>query len=355
MTADRRLPLAPRAILLVLAALAALATACATDPSATAADPGAEVLAVAAGRPVTRAEAEARVLGPLRGLDQQRFELIHDAVRLIAIDRVKEELARERGITVDTLEAEEVAGRITPVTDADIVAFWEANKEQRPGRTLDELRGSIEQLLIDQRSAERRNQWLIELEERAALDFRLDPPRFPVVVPEGTAVVGKEDAPVTIVEFGDFQCPYCRGLHLTVNRLLTDYGDRVRYAFVDFPNARHLQAVPAAVAARCAGDQGRYWSYFDNLMLMRGPMTPDDLAKRAADSGLDVDSFRVCLDQRVHADAVRTSYEYGKELGVSRTPTFFINGRVLTGARDYETFRRIIDAELERAGSASAG
>ena len=172
-------------------------------------------------------------------------------------------------------------------------------------------------------------------------------------------VLGDAAAPVTIIEFGDYQCPSCRMFWVDVEpRLKRDYIDtgKVKLVFRDFPIVEiHPEAVVAAVAAQCAAEQGKYWQYHDKLFREqdRPGESVDrfkigDLKKWGADVRLDTAAFNQCLDSARYKDEVAKDYADGVAVGIRGTPTFFINGRVIGGAQPYPVFKKIIDEELKK-------
>jgi protein-disulfide isomerase len=162
----------------------------------------------------------------------------------------------------------------------------------------------------------------------------------------GNPSIGPVDAPITIIEFGDFNCHYCkRFFDETLSPLLTAYEGRVRFVFRDYPILGSA-SVQAALAAECADDQGEFWG-FHNLVYQEQNLTRDNFLQYAADLNLDVDTFTTCLDDAVHQQDIETDYLDGAQLGVGGTPTFFINGKILVGAQPYDSFVTLIEAELD--------
>src|SRR5262249_6614274 len=156
------------------------------------------------------------------------------------------------------------------------------------------------------------------------------------------------NAPVTIVEFSDFLCPFCRRAQPTLSAIEKRYGDKVRFAFRDYPLEQlHPGATRAAEAARCATDQGKFWPYHDRLF-QKATASPDDLKTYAGEVGLDVAKFNECFASGKHAAAVQKDMHEGSRLGIGGTPAFFINGRMVSGAQPLEAFAQIIDDELAR-------
>jgi protein-disulfide isomerase len=158
---------------------------------------------------------------------------------------------------------------------------------------------------------------------------------------------GPDGAKVTMVEFGDFECPYCQQWHQDVyGKIQAAYGNSIHFIYRDFPLSFHADAEPAAEAARCAGEQGRFWDYYN--MLYQAPLGVDAAARRtyAQRLSLNVDSVDRCVQSGRFADEVRQDILDGTSLGVSGTPAFFVNGRLISGAQPFEVFKRAIDAAL---------
>jgi protein-disulfide isomerase len=177
----------------------------------------------------------------------------------------------------------------------------------------------------------------------------IDAPRHEVAVAAADPVLGSTAAPVTIVEFSDFQCPFCQSVAPTLKRVRETYGDKVRIVWKDYPLTQiHPQAFKAGEAAHCAGEQGKYWEYHDRLFANQQALQADSLKKYAADLGLDTAKFNACVDTSKYGDRVREGVAQGSRLGVNSTPTVYINGRMLSGAQPYEAFVAIIDEELSR-------
>lgn len=163
---------------------------------------------------------------------------------------------------------------------------------------------------------------------------------------------GPEDAAVTIIEFSDFQCPYCaRFQQQTLPQILSEYGDRVRFVYRDFPlTSIHPNALKAAEASECADDQGKYWEYHDLLFQNQSALDEESLKAYAASLGVDTDAFNECLDSNKHMSEVRKDLEDGIAAGVQGTPAFFINGQLVSGAQPFAAFQSVIEAALEDAG-----
>lgn len=161
--------------------------------------------------------------------------------------------------------------------------------------------------------------------------------------------LGPADAPVTIVEFGDYQCPYCQLWHDRVlPQLMTLYPDQIRYIYRDFPLGGHPQALPAAIAANCAAEQDAFWRFHDALFSMTYGLNDEAYRRYAANLGLETDRFAECLSSDRARQEVLEDYRAAIRLGVQSTPTFFINDTLLVGAQPLEAFQQLIEAELAR-------
>jgi protein-disulfide isomerase len=258
--------------------------------------------------------------------------------------------AKDSGLSTEAWEEAEVSKRTKDVTDDEVRSFYAVNAREMQGRSFESAAALITRFLTEQKREEARRVLVAELRKRnAAVRVSLEPPRYTVAVTGADPFYGNEKAPVTIVEFSDFQCPYCQRAMPTLRRIQQTYGDRVRVVWKDFPLTRiHPQAAKAAEAARCAEEQGKFWPYHDRLFANQDALMVDDLKKHAQDVALDTARFNSCLDSAKYATRVREGLDAGTVLGVSSTPTLFVNGRVMPGAYPYEELAAVIDEELQR-------
>lgn len=173
--------------------------------------------------------------------------------------------------------------------------------------------------------------------------------RYNITIDADDPVLGATDAPITIVEFADFQCPYCqRHAQETYPQLTAQYGDQIRFVYKDFPLISiHPQAFPSALAAQCALEQDKFWEYHDLLFTGGLELGADTYAAYAEQLSLDLTEFNACVEEERYADRVQSDYNFASQLGVSSTPTFFINGIAVIGAQPFSVFAEIIDYELE--------
>jgi protein-disulfide isomerase len=166
----------------------------------------------------------------------------------------------------------------------------------------------------------------------------------------GRPALGDKDAPVTIVEFADFQCPFCGRTEGTLKELRAKYGDKIRLVHMDFPLPFHSHALDAAKAARCANEQGKFWQYRDALFANQNKLAPADLKATGKTLGLNSTEFNECFDKAKYVTQIKTDQAAGEKAGVDGTPAFFIDGRPLTGAQPAPAFEQLIDDELANRG-----
>lgn len=173
-------------------------------------------------------------------------------------------------------------------------------------------------------------------------------PRYEVPISDDDPAKGGAAAPITIIEFADFQCPFCqRHAQETYPRLVAQYGDQIRFVYKDFPlTSIHPEAYPSALAGQCAQAQDKFWEYHDLLYSGRLELGRESYLAYAEELSLDLAAFTACLDDQTFAESVQEDYNFGQNLGVSSTPTFFVNGVAVVGAQPFEVFAEIIDYEL---------
>jgi protein-disulfide isomerase len=314
-----------------------------------AAAPGAAA-AIVAGKPIAAAEVDELVRAQLMDLRAREQQLRSQALDALVTQALIEKEAEVRRVTPEALHKAEVEDKAV-VTEADAKAYYEANKARfgttGEAQALQQIRAGLGQ----QRQTERRAAFTRELKSKYEVKVLLEPYRVPVEV--GTAPVrGNPKAPVTILEFSDFQCPFCVRARPTVSRVREAYGDKVRWVFRHFPLDFHAQAEKAGEAAACAGDQGKFWEMHDLLWSNTAKLQVPDLKAHAATLGLDAAAFGECLDSGRHGGLVSGDLAAGQGYGVSGTPAFFVNGRPLVGAQPFEAFAQVIDDELQRQGIA---
>jgi len=306
---------------------------------------------------ITNEELDRALGAKVAELEEQIYQLKLQELNGLIAQRLLAQEAAKRQISLAALLDAEVTAKVGLVTEKEIDDFYQTNKAQLRG---DEktLRQQIRNHLQQQKLVARREFFVASLRSQGNVVARLQPPpvrRIEVSI-QGAPVRGATEAAVTVVEFSDFQCPFCKQAHPTLAQVLERYRGKVRLVYRDFPlEGLHPQARRAAEAARCARDQGKFWEFHD-LLFTNSPQAADgDLKRYATQTGLDVTKFEGCLASGVHKAAVQRDIDEGTRLGVTGTPAFFVNGRPLSGAQPFEAFARMIDEELARIVATQSG
>jgi protein-disulfide isomerase len=343
---------------LLLAAALGFSSACAEETtSAQTAAPDAnpdQVVAEVAGKSITLKDVDAKWeefdAAERARIVQAMYQNRRNMIDVLVGDQLIANAAKAAGQSVDDYVAQEGAKKLPAISEADVAEFYEQNKERAQGRTLDQLRAEIKPYLEARRTLQARAMIVEDLKTKSGTTVKvmLDPPRYTVPVSAEDPVRGNANAPVTIVEFSDYQCPFCARVNPTLEKVRQTYGERVRIVFKDYPLPNHAEAPKAAEAARCAGDQNKYWEMHDAMFANQRALGVPSLKQAARAIGLDGAAFDQCLDSGKWAAAVRAGNALGEKMGVNSTPTLYINGRALIGAMPFENFKSIIDEELSR-------
>lgn len=255
--------------------------------------------------------------------------------------------AAARGLSAQELLEEEASARIE-IDAAEVTELYEKNQERFGDRPREEVEESIRNQLRGREKQRAQQAYLTELRDAAGVVFLLDAPR--VSITGNGHSRGEVDAPVTVVEFSDYQCPYCKRAEPLIEELLARYPDQVRFEYRHFPlESIHPRARPASEAAVCAGEQDRFWDYH-RLVFEKAPALSDEnLREYAAELELDTEAFDRCLEDGSARETVDADLEAGRGIGVSGTPSFFVNGIPVPGPRNIESFAELIDEELAKA------
>ena len=315
-----------------------------------------DTLAEVDGVAITSEEVEKTLASQLSKLEEQIYNLKRQRLEALINEKLLAKEATKRGVSVPALLDAEVTSKVGLVTEQEIEKLYQQNKAQLKGEESN-LREQLRGHLQNQKLATKREEFLKSLRSQAKVVVNLKPPpvlRVAVSV-EGAPSKGSAKAPVTIVEFSDFHCPFCRRVIPTLAQLESKYGEKIKLVFRDFPiESLHPGASKAHEAARCANEQGKFWAYHDKLFAGPAKSSPEIFKGFAKDVGLEVTGFETCFDSGKYQAAVKKDIEEGKRVGVTGTPAFFVNGRLLSGAQSFETFARLIDDELalnsERVG-----
>jgi protein-disulfide isomerase len=275
-------------------------------------------------------------------------KILEQAVERIIEEKLIGKEAEARGISSEELIEAEVSQKVQEPSDAEIETFYEANKN-RISMSREEVLPQIKDYLKRNEEKRLREDFLARLEKEHAIVRNLDPMKFDVDA-AGRPFKGPASAPVVLVEFSDFQCPYCRSFSATLKQVMEKYDGKVRLVFRQFPLANiHKDAERAAEASLCAADQNRFWDLHDYFFENQGKMGDEDILNQVEKLGLDREAFRSCLVAGKSESRVREDIRAGAAAGVEGTPTLFINGRYFSGNYPYEQVAAIIDEELKTA------
>jgi len=290
------------------------------------------------------------VAGPrLLDLHKQEYQLKRDALDSLIRRKVVEAEAKKKGLTVDELLKQEVDSKIAEPSDDEAKGYYWGVKS---GTTLpfDQIKSQVKQLLKNSEIQQARERYADSLRDKTQVSILLQPPVVQMGY-DAARVKGEADAPITIVEFADFQCPFCSRVQPLLKDVLGKYKGKVKLAYLDFPLSQiHQHAEMAAEASRCALTQGKYWEMHDAMLADQAKLDEAALVKTAAGLGMDQNSFASCLKSGKYKAVVQQDLEAGSQAGVNATPTFFINGEFLSGAQSDADFTKIIDRQLSALG-----
>jgi protein-disulfide isomerase len=300
------------------------------------------------GSPITVGDVDSKIESTLAKLQDQIFSVRQRQLDVLIDQKLLEDAAAKKGVAIAALIQSEITARVTAPTAEDVTKFYEENKASLSGdfKTLEE---QIKNFLSAQRLKMRQQDFLQSLRAAAKINVLLTPPPIyrATVTTDGAPVRGAGDAPVTIVEFSDFHCPFCRKVQPVLDQLRAKYGNQIKLVFRDFPlDNLHPQATTVSQAARCATEQGKFWEFHDQVFANGPDATQTTLDGFAKNAGMDVAAFNACRAASKYNASIAASLQEGGRLGITGTPTFFVNGRILVGSQPLEEFVRVIDEEL---------
>lgn len=308
-----------------------------------------KVVAVFNGRRITQKEVDDSIASQLLPLQQQLQALRRKALDNLILRALLEGEAKKRGVAVEELRKQLTAGRVE-VPAGLVEQLYLENAATFAAMSPDEAK---ERLRLDLESQARMRNYreaLARLKEAAAVELLSEGSEsLSVGGLDGAPARGPAGAAVTIVEFADFQCAYCKTSQATIRRVLQEYGSKVRLVFKHLPlTDAHPQALPAARAAFCAGEQGSFWQYHDALFAAE-ELSPEVFHRSAAHLGLSLAEFESCLDSETSRAAVIDDAREARRIGIDGTPAFVVNGKLVRGAVSFDEFKAIIERVLSPA------
>jgi len=307
------------------------------------------VVAEVGGEKVTMAELEQAESSKLLTAHYQYYQLEIKALDELIDNKLIEQKAKSEHLTVDQLVERDVKPTVKDPTDDQMEVYYEGLDTDQPyqvvrGKILDKIR----QLRLEKALAA----YADKLRTQSTVYVTLAPPRVDVGV-ETAQMLGPKNAPVTLIEFADYECPYCQKVAPDLRKLQAEFGDKVAFTYRDFPLPMHARAEKAAEAARCAGEQGKFWEFHDTLFQSK-ELDFDQLKVHAQALNLDTERFNKCLNAGDEAAAVGQDRKEGVRLGLTGTPSFFINGHFMSGAVDYATLHKMVEQQLAESSRMAA-
>jgi protein-disulfide isomerase len=310
------------------------------------------------GQAITQEELNQAAADDLKGLETKRIqndvslaqdkqEILNKALDEIVANKLIEAEAKKQSISPEKLLENEVDNKVKLPSDADADAFYEANKARIP-IPKEQAMPQVKEYLLERNRAQSHEQFIALLKKEYGYKSYLEPLRLKLET-VGYPSHGLDNALITIVEFSDFECPFCGGLFPTLKEVEKNYADKIRIVYRQFPLTNiHPHAEKAAEASLCAFEQQHFWEFHDSMFSNQKELSIPDLKQRAADLKLNTEKFNECIDSGREAASIQKDIQEGARAGVTGTPAIFINGRFLSGNQPYGTIKDIIEDELQR-------
>jgi predicted DsbA family dithiol-disulfide isomerase len=280
-------------------------------------------------------------------MEQDKHEIMSKALEELVANKLLEAEAKKQNITEEKLLENEVDSRVKEPSDSEVETFYEANKNRIP-IPKEQALPQVKEYLLQRSRAQAHDTFIARLKKDYGFKSFLEPLRVKIDT-AGYPTLGPNNAPITIVEFSDFECPFCGGLFPTLKEVEKNYGDKIRIVYRQFPlTSVHPHAEKAAEASLCAYEQQHFWEFHDSMFGNQKELSVPDLKQRAVDLKLNTDKFNECLDSGRQVAAIQKDVQEGARSGVTGTPAMFINGRFLNGNQPYPAIKDIIDDELQR-------
>lgn len=304
------------------------------------------VLATINGSPITAAEVDEMAKDQMQRFNLQLYQIRKGALNAMIDDKLIAEAAKKENIDAEEYLKKEVDSKISEPTEEEIKGIY-TSKMGDQKVPLENVKDQIANYLKQMKTNDVRNQLIARLRKDAKVEIKIDAPRVDIDTGDAPSV-GPKNAKITMIEFSDYQCPFCKRVRDTVWELVDEYKGKIKYVFMDFPLSFHQQSQKAHEASRCAGEQEKYFEYNKKLFSNQTKLSVADLKNYARELKLNTKKFDSCLDEGKYADEVKKSLEVGAKAGVSGTPAYFINGIMISGAQPKEKFVEIIEDELNK-------
>ncbi len=326
-------------------------------PSAQADKPPDDVVASWQGGQYTWGDLMADVKGQLikQEIDYltKRYQIMRKAIDAKVAESLLDAEAKRQGLADADALVEKLNTENAEVSEKEVESFYEENKSRFRGKPLEAVKDQVEGRLKQSKQREAVGKLLEDLKEKAEVQVAIEAPELPrlEVSVDDDEPRGPADAPITIVEFADYECPYCKRGYDVMSKVMDEYEGKVRWVFRDYPLSFHKNAISYAVAANCAGAQGKFWEMHDAILDNQKAIKKDGIEGQAEKLGLEMGAWKTCTKDEAQKKEVMADMTDGAALGVTGTPAFFINGIMISGAQPFENFKDIIDRELEQGAA----
>jgi protein-disulfide isomerase len=300
-----------------------------------------QVIAEVAGQKLTVADLQQQQGGKLLQARYQYYMNQRKALDQLIDDKLIELEAKNRHLSVEQLLNTVVYKDVKDPTEDQLQVYYEGMESTE---SYESVRDRVLEHIRELRKDKARATFVKQLRSNAQVQVLLEPP-FADVDLKDAYVHGPKNAPVTLVEFADYECPYCQKITPELQKLEKEYPDRLAVVYKDFPLPMHHTSEKAAEAARCAGEQGKFWEYHDVLFYSK-LLQISDLKAHARVLKLDGDRFDKCLDDGAETAPVKKNLEEARQLGLTGTPSFFVNGHFFSGAADYNVLKEMVEMQL---------
>lgn len=308
------------------------------------------VLASVNGNEITLKQVDDSVAAKIYPLQQQLYAIRKAALENLVTAKLLESEAAARGISIEELRRQLTVGEVN-VTRAQVEEAYTQNASFFASMSPDEARERLRLDLENQARMKHYRAGLEALRKTLAVKLSFPPPQFVTELDDGVSPVkGAAKPQVTIVEFSDFECPYCNEVQKTLKQVMQNYGKDVRLVFKHLPLEGHRNSLPAARAAYCAAEQDRFWQFHDALFASRN-LSPALFEEIATDLGFGMPKFRACLNSEQSRSAIVKDIETARLFRIESTPSFIVNGKLLKGALSFADFQKIIERELTQRAS----
>jgi protein-disulfide isomerase len=306
------------------------------------------VVAEVGGVKVTMAELEQEESAKLLTAHYTYFQAEAKALDDLVDKRLLEQKAKKEGLTLDQLIDRDIKSKVQDPTEDQMKVYYEGLETDQP---YEQVRQKVLDKIRELRANKIKAEYIKQLRQTTTVYIALASPRANVETTTGSLTLGSsKTAEVTLVEFADYECPYCQKVAGDVKKLKDDFGDKVAVTYKDFPLPMHARAEKAAEAARCANNQNRFWEFHDEIFHSK-ELDTDQLKAQARALNLDAMQFDKCLDSGETAAVVEKDRKEGARLGITGTPAFFVNGHFLSGAVDYATLKKVVEQQMAAASA----